>query len=93
MNICSRPLSRPSKQKGARVFCFGSRARGDHKEFSDLDLLIDADAEKDLTSLAGKIEEELIEGNFPYKVDLVFKKNLAQSDSDKIEREFVRFRS
>ncbi|MBE9540577.1 MAG: nucleotidyltransferase domain-containing protein [Proteobacteria bacterium] len=33
----------PLKNQGANVWIFGSRARGDHQEYSDLDLMVSAD--------------------------------------------------
>jgi len=67
----------PLKAVNARVWVFGSRARGDQQAFSDLDLLIES--ADDLTATLGDIEEQLIESNFPYKVDLVLEKNLAEA--------------
>lgn len=59
----------PVEARGGQVFCYGSRARGDYRQFSDLDLMIEAG--NDLSALLGEIQEQLIQSNFPYKVDLV----------------------
>lgn len=67
----------PIEAKKGKVFCFGSRSRGDYKKFSDLDLLVSGD--DSLKPLLGKISEHLEEGNFPYKVDLVHESDLAES--------------
>lgn len=48
---------------------FGSRARGDHQADSDLDLLVDLNADVDLLDLVG-IEQELSE-KLGLTVDLV----------------------
>ena len=61
----------------AQVYCFGSRARGDHSRFSDLDLMVESD--KDLSNLIGELKERLTESNFPYKVDLVEFRHFAES--------------
>lgn len=83
---------KPLKGKNAIVWCFGSRARGDHRQFSDLDLLIDAPNLNQETLLSiSQIEETLINSNFPYKVDLVLLKNLAENYSKKILSEKVLF--
>jgi len=79
----------PLEKLGARVWCFGSRARGDHRPTSDLDLLVDAS--QDLRGKLFEISEYLIESDFPYKVDLVEEKNLAKSYRAQIERERVPF--
>jgi predicted nucleotidyltransferase len=59
----------PLEAQGAAVFCFGSRARGDNMAFSDLDLMVESDA--DLSATIGQLQEQLSSSNFPYKVDLV----------------------
>jgi predicted nucleotidyltransferase len=61
-----------SVRAGYRV---GSRATGNHKRFSDVDLLIESD---DLTGvMLGRIAEAFEESSLPYKVDLVDVRKLA----------------
>ena len=60
---------KPLLALGAEVFVFGSRARGDSQPFSDLDLMVEA--ENDLSKIVFQLRENLTEGNFPIKVDLV----------------------
>jgi predicted nucleotidyltransferase len=74
---------------GAKVWCFGSRARGDHQKFSDLDLLIDVD--QDVSSTLSAIREDLENSNFGLKVDLVLKAEIASSYKAKILKEKVLF--
>lgn len=81
----------PLEKHGAVVWCFGSRARGTHQRFSDLDLMIEA--EKDLSSIVGEISEQLRESNFPYKVDIVELRNFAKSYYDTYNLEKIVFRS
>lgn len=68
----------PLKKLNCRLFVFGSRARGDSRPFSDLDLLIESPTELDLNLIA-KITSEFEESNLPIKVDLVQLQNLAES--------------
>lgn len=79
----------PLEKLGARVWCFGSRARGDHRSSSDLDLLVESS--EDLRAKLFEISDALVESNFPYKVDLVQEKNLAKSYRAQVERERVPF--
>ncbi len=70
--------------ENARVWVFGSRAKGTARRFSDLDLLIDVGG----TKLDNKIKSDLAwdfeESDLPYKVDIAdwnsisgkFKKNV-----------------
>ncbi len=77
----------PLKNQGATVWVFGSRARGDHQEYSDLDLMVSAG--DDISSQVGKIQELLEEENFPFKVDIVEDKNFAGSYRDSFDRDKV----
>ncbi len=67
----------PLQQKGARVFCFGSRARGVQHKFSDLDLMVETPVGLELN--LGAIREELEKSNFPFKVDLVLFSEFSES--------------
>jgi len=53
----------------SKIFFFGSRHRGDHKKYSDLDLCIQEQAALDLIVLS-KLKEELSQSNLPFQVDL-----------------------
>jgi len=57
------------KSRNVEIYLFGSRARGDNSEFSDVDLAVIAkeSVEDDLVVLKEIIENS----NLPYKVDLV----------------------
>ena len=56
---------------GAKVILFGSRARGDNKPASDIDLAVDADGKPvDFRELF-RAKNTLENLNMPYKTDLV----------------------
>jgi predicted nucleotidyltransferase len=78
----------PLKNQGATVWIFGSRVRGDYQEFSDFDFMVES--EKDISSSVSKIEETLENGNFPYKVDIVQKKDFADSYRENFETDKVK---
>ncbi len=70
----------PLKQIGALVWVFGSRARGDHQKFSDLDIMYDIPNNVLLPQgLISRIKEALEESRLQVKVDLVKQTDLAQS--------------
>lgn len=77
----------PLKNLGATVWIFGSRARGDHKEFSDIDFMVES--EGDISSNVGKIQESLENGNFPYIVEVVQNKDFAESYRESFEKDKV----
>ncbi len=76
--ILDRTAIQPLKKAGGQVWIFGSRARGDHKTFSDIDLLFSF-PEKAPAGLLGLISEALEESRLPFKVDLVNESELADS--------------
>lgn len=77
----------PLKNQGATVWVFGSRARGDHQEYSDLDLMVSA--RDDIAAHVSKIQEVLEQENFPFTVDIVESKNFAESYQDSFDRDKV----
>ena len=87
LNTLAQLVVGPLVGAGAKVWCFGSRARGDHKKFSDIDLMVES--ERDLTVLVGKVREAIIESNFPYKVDLVELKYFAKQYRNSFDSEKV----
>ncbi len=73
------------ERNGVKIWCFGSRARGDHHRFSDLDLMIDS--EKSLDLKVSEIKEIFEESNLPIKIDIVELKNFADSYRAGFERD------
>lgn len=67
---------------------FGSRARGDHQADSDLDFLVDLNADVDLLDLVG-IEQELSE-KLGFPVDLVTERALHARLRPYVLRDLVR---
>ena len=57
------------KDKKVEVYLFGSRARGNFSEFSDVDIAIYS--EKDISKELTLLREILEESNFPLKIDIV----------------------
>lgn len=72
-------IARPLNALGLKVYCFGSRARGTHALYSDLDLMIEGPKDSKSQILKSQIEEILTNSNFPYKIDLVFFEDYALS--------------
>lgn len=70
----------PLKACGATVWIFGSRARGDHKPFSDVDILYETQNNRPFpVGFISKLKETIEESRFPFKVDLVNLKEIADS--------------
>lgn len=89
-NFLETTLIAPLKSFGAKVFLFGSRARGTHSKFSDLDLLYCEDENRPITPHEiHEILSQMEESDFPYHVDLVNLKELASSYKDNVLRDRV----
>jgi predicted nucleotidyltransferase len=70
----------PLKASGATVWIFGSRARGDHKVFSDIDIMFETkDNNPFPTGFISGLKEAIEESRLPFKVDLVDFKDMADS--------------
>lgn len=52
-----------------KVYLFGSRAKGDHKKFSDVDLAIQSKS-KDVSSRIAQFQSEWEESRIPYRLDV-----------------------
>lgn len=77
---------RPLKANGAKVFIFGSRARGDHRTFSDLDIAVESPTPLSLSFLA-RIRSALEDSDLPIKVDIVDMAELAESFRNNVMQE------
>lgn len=80
---------KPLTESGAKIYCFGSRARGDHKKFSDLDLMVEGSGSYD--NELGLIKESFEESRLPIKVDIVELKNFAVEYLQNYEKDKVKF--
>ena len=67
------------------IYIFGSRAKGNYRPYSDIDLLLKADSygKKSLSNI------DLAELNTPYKVDFVLDKDLYDAYRDDIESHMI----
>jgi type I restriction enzyme S subunit len=70
------------------VWLFGSRARGDHKPYSDLDLLLRGAAPLTLSQLAS-LQAAFEDSDLPFKVDIVDWSTAAPAFRQMIERDAV----
>ncbi len=54
----------------AKIYLFGSRARGTHGKWSDIDLALDAGEQLPI-SVVGEAGDVMKETNIPYKIEVV----------------------
>lgn len=80
----------PIQKSKVKLWIFGSRARGNHHKFSDIDILYDlSEAENISPAFISKIYAELEDSDIPYKINLVNNKELAKSYKENIMRERI----
>lgn len=73
---------------GSKIYLFGSRARGTHKVFSDIDLAIDAG--RPLSSLDLARARNIIEAlNIPQPIDIVDINNIPEEMREIIFKEGI----
>ena len=83
-------LIQPLKKEHCQLFVFGSRARGDHQKFSDLDVLIVAsDNLEKIKAHLSLIQEQLEESELPIKVDIVLEQELAHSYRTNVLKDMI----
>lgn len=69
-----------------KVFIFGSRARGDFKRYSDIDLLIEVNPSLNRAQIR-QLKDLFEESDLPYKVDLVLEEELLDEFRGSVEKE------
>ena len=78
--ILNQIVLSPLKSHGATVWIFGSRARGDHKAFSDVDIMYENKENTQFPlGFIGHLKDEIEESRLPFKVDLVDANEMAES--------------
>lgn len=73
----------------AKVYAFGSRAKGCAKEYSDLDLAIDLNGEKLGFELECKIKVAFEDSLIPYTVDVIDLNSISESFKTNIKDDLV----
>ena len=81
LNIFIKILSSHANEI-SEVKIFGSRARGDNKKNSDIDIAV-----KFLRPIQGILAEEFEKSNFPYSVDIINLENAGEKLLENIERD------
>ena len=72
---------------GRAVMVYGSRARGNFRRFSDLDLAIMGDPVP--FGLLGDIKDAFVESDLPFKVDVTPWASLSESFRERIKPDLV----
>jgi predicted nucleotidyltransferase len=76
----------PDWPKRIKIWVFGSRARGDHRTYSDLDLLVESESSVSDDAMSA-LREKFEESDFPFKVDLVQLSELADAYRESVMKD------
>ena len=81
-----RGILRSRLPDGARVWMFGSRAKGTAGRGSDLDLAVDCDGRRMTFAEAGNLDLEFEESDLPWRVDVADWNAISPSFRARVER-------
>lgn len=83
LSLLKEILSKLISKEGVTVYLFGSRAKGEFKKGSDIDIAIEGADRKAIILL----REALEEANIPYKVDLLDLTEVSEDFKESILKE------
>lgn len=87
VNFIKETLKKYIPNPSAKFYVFGSRAKGKHKEYSDIDIAIDC---PDFTAKTkSKLELEFENSTFPYEVDIIDLNNIEKNFKNLIKDDLV----
>lgn len=78
-------------QKDAKFYIFGSRAKGNYKEYSDIDIAVKLPDEKLSADILGKILMKFSDSTLPYEVDVIDLNAIDKKFRNLIEDSLVEF--
>lgn len=76
------------RKKQGSVFVFGSRAKGNFRKYSDLDLWVEVEPQLSTEELSD-LADAFVESDLPIKVDVVTPENCADAYKDGILKEKI----
>jgi len=87
LEIIREIVNREIRDEHAELYLFGSRARGENRQTSDIDLALRSDT--DLTSTLVRLREKFEESLIPYEVDVLQLEKAGEAFQEEIKREGV----
>jgi predicted nucleotidyltransferase len=88
--ILKQKLLSPLQKQGVQIFVFGSRARGNHHPYSDIDLLYKENPAQPLeTGFLAGLRDDIENSGLAIKVDLVCSTELAKSYRASVEKDLI----
>ncbi|MFK8137693.1 MAG: nucleotidyltransferase family protein [Bdellovibrionales bacterium] len=87
-HILKKKLLEPLWQKDVIIYAFGSRARGTHHPFSDIDILL-VNSDNLPAGFLSELKEKLEDSKLEVKVDIVEEEYLAESYKNNVNAEKI----
>ncbi len=84
-------LQKNIPQEDAKFYIFGSRAKGNYKEYSDIDIAIKLENKALSADILGKILMEFSDSTLPYEVDVIDLNTIDEKFKDLIKNSLVEF--
>lgn len=89
LNEARRIVTRLIGDRDIKVYLHGSRAKGNHRQFSDIDIALEGGAGPLDPALLAEIREALAESHIPYTADVVDLATTDQRFRDRVRREGI----
>ncbi len=64
-------LNKNISQKDAKFYIFGSRANGNYRQYSDIDIAVKLPKDRLSADILGKILTDFSDSTLPYEVDVI----------------------
>ena len=71
LDFIQKVLRENIPQKDAKFYVFGSRSKGNYREYSDIDIAVKLENERLSADVLGKILLEFSDSTLPYEVDVI----------------------
>ena len=91
INFILEILKKNIPDKKAKFYIFGSRAKGNYKKYSDIDIAIDLNGEKIPSAILAEILINFEDSTLPFEVDVVDINSIDEKFKSIIKDELIEF--
>lgn len=89
INFILKTINQNITCDNASFYIFGSRAKGNYKEYSDIDIAIDLNGEKIPADVLGKILINFEDSTLPYEVDIIDLNSIDENFKNLIQNSMI----
>jgi uncharacterized protein len=88
LNLIKNIINSILQDKNLKIYVFGSRAKGNARQYSDLDVALKSDSKIDVDKI-NKIKIGLDDTTIPYKIDVIDLNEISDSFKSCIEKSLI----